>query len=87
MKQLIDVLHRDWFYHPEFSVFGPSVDHEIRSITFAGNMMWIRKNFASDRGYPKDPFFAKVKDEFVSAQGVSQRLKEISDEEPLPKLA
>ena len=53
MKQLIDVINRDWFYHPEFSILGASVDHSIRSITFAGGMIWVQKSFTSDAGYPK----------------------------------
>jgi hypothetical protein len=29
MKQLVDVVNRDWFYHPEFSILGPEVDLAI----------------------------------------------------------
>lgn len=52
MKQLIDVVNRHWFYRPEYSVLGPKIDHNIRSISFGGGLIWVQKHFDSDKGYP-----------------------------------
>jgi hypothetical protein len=77
MKQLVDVINRDWFYHPEFTILGASVDHSIRSITFAGNVIWVQKSFASDAGYPNGPCLAK----FANKASTEKWMREISKEE------
>ena len=84
MKQLIDVVNRNWFYHPEFSILGKSVDHSIRSITFAGGMLWVQKSFASDKGYPTRLALEEFKN--TASEAVAQRMREVALEEPVAVL-
>ncbi len=79
MKQLIDVINREWFYHPEFTILGASVDHSIRSITFAGGMIWVQKSFASDAGYP--PAERLALRAFANKASTEKWMQEISKEE------
>jgi hypothetical protein len=86
MKQLVDVLNRDWFYHPEFSILGPLVDHSIRSITFAGNMIWVQKSFSSDKGYPVQEKLTLKQYKNVASENIAKRMREVEMEEPSAKL-
>ena len=86
MKQLVDVVNRRWFYHPEFSVLGPEVDHAVRSISFAGNLIWVQKNFVSDAGYPREPVFTGEEDRVVQHGSVARHLERIRAEAPFPRL-
>ena len=85
MKQLVDVMNRDWFYAPNFSILGPSVDHSIRSITFAGGMICVQKSFVSDQGYPNGPVLAGMSHGGASPS-IAQRISEVAKEKPFPRL-
>ena len=86
MKQLIDVVNREWFYHPEFSILGPEVDHSIRSITFAGGLLWVQKNFASDAGYPNQLAFRDGEGKVWGHHSVSQWMDKIKAEKPFERI-
>ena len=79
MKQLVDVVNRHWFYRPEFSVLGGLIDHEIRSISFGGGLIWIQKSYKSDDGFPKDLGFSRA---HASDELLSSHLSKLSTEEP-----
>jgi hypothetical protein len=85
MKQLVDVINRDWFYDPKFTILGPSVDHSIRSITFAGGMICVQKSFVSDQGYPNGPVLAD-RSYGGASPSIAQRMSEVAKEKPFPKL-
>ena len=83
MKQLVDVINRHWFYRPEYSVMGRFIDHEIRSISFGGGLIWIHKQRASDDGYPKDLGFSKT---HASDELIFSQLSKVSAEERFDRL-
>ena len=78
MKQLIDVVNRHWFYRPEYSVLGPKVDHNIRSISFGGGLIWVQKHFESDAGYPTKLGFTR---NHATDGSIAAHLDKISREE------
>ena len=52
-KLLADVVNRNHFLTPNFTIFGRDVDSDVRSVSFGANIVFVRKFFAEDSGYPR----------------------------------